>query len=36
MTSTTKCRQHGFHAVVDSEDMFVRLLKQFRDEKIVP
>lgn len=36
MTSTTKCRQHGFHAVVDSEDMFVRLLRQFRSEKIVP
>ncbi len=36
MTSTTKARQHGFHAVVDSEEMFVRLLAQFRREKIVP
>ena len=36
MTSTTKARQHGFHDVVDSEEMFVRLLKQFREERIVP
>ena len=26
MTSTIKARQHGFHEVVDSEEMFVRLL----------
>jgi nucleoside-diphosphate-sugar epimerase len=36
MTSTTKARQHGFHAVVDSEEMFVRLLARFRAERIVP
>ena len=36
MTSTTKARQFGFDAVVDSEDMFVRLLRQFRAERIVP
>jgi len=36
MTSTTKVRQHGFHDVVDSEQMFVRLLRQFRTERIVP
>ena len=36
MTSTTKARQHGFHEVVDSEEMFVRLLKRFRHERIVP
>ncbi|MBS0336762.1 MAG: SDR family oxidoreductase [Proteobacteria bacterium] len=36
MTSTTKARQHGFHAVVDSEEMFVRLLAQFRTGRIVP
>ncbi len=36
MTSTTKARQHGFHEVVDTEEMFVRLLKQFRTERIVP
>lgn len=31
-----KCRQHGFHAVVDSEAMLVRLLEQFRAGRIVP
>jgi len=36
MTSTTKVRRHGFHEVVDSEEMFVRLLGQFRSERIVP
>ena len=36
MTSTTKARRHGFHDVVDSEEMFVRLLAQFRAERIVP
>ena len=36
MTDVTKSRQHGFHEVVDSEDMFVRLLRQFRAERIVP
>ena len=36
MTSTTKARQHGFHEVVDSEEMFVRLLGRFREERIVP
>lgn len=36
MTSTTKARQYGFHDVVDSEEMFVRLLRRFREERIVP
>ena len=36
MTSTTKARRHGFHDVVDSEEMFVRLLARFRAERIVP
>lgn len=36
MSNVTKSRQHGFQAVVDSEEMFVRLLKRFRAEKIVP
>ena len=26
----------GFHDVVDSEAMFVRLLRRFREERIVP
>ena len=36
MTSTTKARQHGFGDVVDSEEMLIRLLTQFRRERIVP
>jgi nucleoside-diphosphate-sugar epimerase len=36
MTATTKARQFGFHDVVDSEEMFVRLLTRFRAERIVP
>jgi nucleoside-diphosphate-sugar epimerase len=36
MTSVTKSRQHGFHAAVDSEEMFARLLGRFRAERIVP
>ena len=36
MSSLTKSRQHGFHEVVDSEEMFVRLLRQFREQRIVP
>jgi nucleoside-diphosphate-sugar epimerase len=36
MTSVTRSRQHGFHAVVDSEEMFGRLLARFRAERIVP
>jgi nucleoside-diphosphate-sugar epimerase len=36
MSSVTKSRLHGFHAVVDSEAMFERLLARFRAERIVP
>jgi nucleoside-diphosphate-sugar epimerase len=36
MSDLTKSRQHGFQRVVDSEEMFVRLLRRFRDERIVP
>jgi nucleoside-diphosphate-sugar epimerase len=36
MTDLTKSRLHGFQRVVDSEEMFVRLLRRFRDERIVP
>jgi nucleoside-diphosphate-sugar epimerase len=36
MSDVTKSRRFGFHEVVDSEEMFVRLLRQFRTERIVP
>jgi nucleoside-diphosphate-sugar epimerase len=36
MSDVTKSRLYGFHDVVDSEAMFVRLLSRFREERIVP
>jgi nucleoside-diphosphate-sugar epimerase len=36
MSDLTKSRQHGFQRVVDSEEMFARLLRRFREERIVP
>ena len=36
MSAVTKSRQFGFHDVVDSEEMFVRLMRRFRTERIVP
>jgi nucleoside-diphosphate-sugar epimerase len=36
MSDVTKSRQYGFHDVVDSEDMFIRLMRQFRAEQIIP
>ncbi len=36
MSDVAKSRLYGFHKVVDSEEMFVRLLRRFRDERIVP
>jgi nucleoside-diphosphate-sugar epimerase len=36
MSSVTKSRLHGFQEIVDSEEMFVRLLRRFREQRIVP
>jgi nucleoside-diphosphate-sugar epimerase len=36
MSDVAKSRRFGFHDVVDSEEMFVRLLRRFRIERIVP
>jgi nucleoside-diphosphate-sugar epimerase len=36
MSDVTKSRRFGFHDVVDSEEMFTRLLRRFRQERIVP
>ena len=36
MSDVTKSRRFGFHDVVDLEEMFVRLMRQFRTERIVP
>jgi nucleoside-diphosphate-sugar epimerase len=36
MASTTKARQFGFGDCLDTEDMFLEILKQLQDEKIIP
>jgi nucleoside-diphosphate-sugar epimerase len=36
ITSTTKIRQAGFHDVVDSAQMFLRLFDEFRARKAIP
>jgi nucleoside-diphosphate-sugar epimerase len=36
MSDVTKSRRFGFHDVVDTEEMFGRLLSRFRHERIVP
>ncbi|MBL27627.1 MAG: NAD-dependent dehydratase [Rhodospirillaceae bacterium] len=36
MTDTLKIRRHGFHDCVDSEEMFLRMFRQFRDMKVIP
>jgi hypothetical protein len=36
MSDVTKSRLYGFHDVVDTEAMFVRLLRRFREERIAP
>jgi nucleoside-diphosphate-sugar epimerase len=36
MSDTTKIRRAGFHDCVDSEDMMLKLLADFRAQKIVP
>ncbi len=36
MTSTIKVRQAGFHNCVDSEEMFLRIFKEFQDRNVLP
>jgi hypothetical protein len=36
MSDVTKSRLYGFNEVIDSEQMFVRLLQRFREENVVP
>lgn len=36
ISDMNKARRHGFRDCVDSEAMFIRLLRQFRDQKILP
>ena len=36
MSDTTRVRQAGFHACVESEAMFFRLFEEFRRDRIIP
>ncbi|MFE8148665.1 hypothetical protein RBA63_00325 [Brenneria goodwinii] len=36
IASTTKIRQAGFHDVIDSTQMFIRLFEEFRARKVIP
>lgn len=36
ISSTTRIRQAGFTDVVDSEEMFLRLIDDFRERKVIP
>jgi hypothetical protein len=36
MTATTRIRQAGFTDVVDTEDMLLEILAEFRERKIIP
>jgi hypothetical protein len=35
-SDTTKCRRFGFHDVIDSEEMFFRLLDEYRTAQLTP
>ena len=36
MSDTTKSRQFGFHECVDTEEMLLRLLRQFQQMRFIP
>jgi nucleoside-diphosphate-sugar epimerase len=36
MSDTTKARQFGFHEVVDTEEMLLRLMKDFQKLRFIP
>ena len=36
IVSVTKARQFGFHEVVDTEEMFLRMFRQFREQRYIP
>jgi len=36
ISSMTKARQYGFHDVVDSRDMFLRLFDELRSNRVIP
>jgi len=36
MTDTLKLRLHGFHECLRSDEMFVRIFQEFREQKVIP
>jgi nucleoside-diphosphate-sugar epimerase len=36
MSDTTKCRQFGFHEVIDTESMLLRLMAEFQKMRFIP
>ena len=36
MTDTLKLRLHGFHDCLRSDEMFVRIFQEFREQKVIP
>lgn len=36
MSDTTKCRKYGFLEFIDSQEMFIQQLGQFREERVIP
>ncbi len=36
MSDTTKCRQFGFHEVIDTELMLLRLMAEFQKLRFIP
>jgi len=36
ISDTTRIRKSGFHEVIDSEEMFLRLCERFRRERVIP
>jgi hypothetical protein len=36
MSDTTKARRFGFHEVVDTEEMLMRMMSDFQDLRLIP
>jgi hypothetical protein len=36
ITSTIKARKHGFADCIDTEEMYLELLQQLRDARVIP
>lgn len=36
ITSTIKARKHGFHDCIDSEEMYIEMLTDLREQRYIP